>query len=125
MSFNTPQTVIIIVDPKFSEMSAELSQRLNTWIINTASNKQIFKEIPRTEIHGMEEKIKFFDIDSSVSTEQLFIDLMENFNGQAWATLKVHGVPPTFLISDVLKSGYRVIHIEPTSTGFIATRVVE
>lgn len=125
MSLNHPQTVIIIVDPKFSEMSSELSHRMTTWIVDTPQNNQIYKDIPRTDIYGMEEKINFFKGDTSVSSEQQFIDLLEAYDGQPWAVLKVHGVPPTFLISDVLKSGYRVIHIEPTNTGFIATRVVE
>ncbi len=125
MNLINPQTVVIIVDPKFSEMATELSQRLTTWIVDTPQNKQVYKEIPRSEIYGFEEKINFFEADTSVSAEQQFIDVMEDFIGHPWVTLKVHGVPPTFLISDVLKSGYRVIHIEPTATGFTATRMME
>lgn len=125
MSLNNPQTHIIIVDPKFSDLASELSQRLFTWIIDTPQNRQMLKAIPKSEVYGLDDKINFFECDSSVSAEQQFINFLDHFDGQPWAVLKVHGVPPTFLISDVLKSGYHVVHIEPTSTGFIATRVQE
>jgi hypothetical protein len=125
MNLSTPQTFLVIVDKNIPDLALELSARFPTWVINSVPNKESLKRIPPAERRDLEEKLTLFAADTSVSSEQQFLDILQQIDERSWTTIKVLGVAPTFLISDVLKSVYRVVHIEPVLNGFIATRVLE
>src|SRR5437868_1641220 len=125
MNLNTPQTFLIVMDKNLTDLSLELSARLRSWVIDSPQNRESLKRIPASDLHDFEEKMTIFTGDTSVNSEQQFIDIIGQIDERSWTAIKVLGVSPTFLISDILKSVYRVIHIEPIVNGFIATRLLE
>jgi hypothetical protein len=125
MNLITPQSFLIIVDKNCPDLNSELNLRLKTWLIESAHNKDALKKIPPPELRDIEERLTLFSADSSVNSEQHLIEVLSQIDERNWTTIKVIGVAPTFLVSDVLKSTYRIVHIEPLSNGFIATRAVE
>ncbi len=133
MTIIPPHKIAIVMDTEFGDALEEIAPYMYVWIVETPANKKLVKKIPQSDWYDSENGISFFTADSKKFVEQQFIEIMaqldeshsRNAPAAAWTVLEVYGCVPTFLISEVLKSEYRVIHIEATEQGFIATRVVE
>lgn len=130
MTLIPPHKIAVVMETQFGESLIDLVTNMYTWIVDSTDNRKSLKVIPESDWHDPDNGVTFFKVDTKKFVEQQFIETMSSIDENygpfsvvaTWSVLEVYGVTPTFLISEVLKSEYGVIHIEATPQGFIASR---